>query len=208
MMSKKQLFISIFTAVIFVASAHATEYQLSYSDSANDSWVVKFDGTNEGLYIDNITNASMTFDGLAVGPVFLGHYTDTATTIADGAEIGYTEQYSNFIIDTSAALQGGSAYLSGQANIASFPLIANTQAFFQYPDGNHHASAASYDDVPEIYSQAFNTLKGVSVNDNYTSETYYSTQTTYSVTSVPLPSAFALMSLGLAGFGLARRRKA
>jgi hypothetical protein len=60
---------SLLAVGLFVFNIAATQaaplYTLDYSDSHGKTWALNFDGTNKGIYTDNLSKASFYFNGVS-----------------------------------------------------------------------------------------------------------------------------------------------
>jgi hypothetical protein len=98
----------------FAATAvrsHANPFNFTYTFDTDNSVVTgSFDGTADGLFIDNVTNISLSFGGTAItGPIYLSAVESDGTS-APGGVVSFDVTQNNFAFATSDLASGDGSW--------------------------------------------------------------------------------------------------
>lgn len=119
----------LLAAFALTAASRATPFDFSYTFVDGTLVTGSLDGTQNGAFVDNVSNVSLAFNGVQVtGPIFTLHY-DGTDFVAGGAVVSFDATQNNFLFINSDYAGGdpfGDAFgiPSGDlAFLSSFPLL-------------------------------------------------------------------------------------
>jgi hypothetical protein len=89
--------------------AHATSFDFSYAfgDGSNTLITGTLDGTQDGNFVDNVSNVTLSFNGIQIaGPLFTASFDDTLGYVP-GAIVSFDLNLNNFVFADGDVGNGG-----------------------------------------------------------------------------------------------------
>ncbi len=216
--------INICKSVVFITLAtipiisNASMYTYTVTNAFSDTWEANFDAQDLGGYYSSLTNVSLKFNGVDVGPIYALSLDSSFNWVHGGSVISNDPLRNNFLFINSDIANGNYNYDTFLYNpTKAFNQNYGSQYYNDITIANRRINGNltnSYErwiyndpftnNVTGAYNASFTYNNGVLFED-YNTNLQPGTITTQ---SVPEPLTVTLLGIGMIGMRLARRHQA